>query len=88
MKWLWRWRASMRERARALFFRARTESELQEDSQEAPRQRGGPRLRPLAPEHRLAGFPAGRPQRAQCAVDRGQRVAQSEVPLMYVHREF
>ena len=59
------------------------EIELREDPHQAPRERGGPRLRPLAPERGLEGLPADRPRTAQRAVEGCQRVAQGEVPLMY-----
>ena len=40
------------------------EIELREDPHQAPRERGGPRLRPLAPERGLKGLPADRPRLA------------------------
>ena len=59
------------------------EIELREDPHQAPRERGRPRLRPLAPEHGLEGLPADRPRPAQRAVEGRQRFAQGEVPLVY-----
>jgi hypothetical protein len=59
------------------------EIELGEDPHQAPRERGGPRLRPPAPKHGLEGLPANLPRPAQNAVEGRQRVAQGEVPLMY-----
>ena len=59
------------------------EIELREDPHQAPRERGGPRLRPLAPERGLEGLPADRPRPTQRAIEGRQRVAQGEVPLMY-----
>ena len=58
------------------------EIELREDPHEAPGERRCPRLRPLAPERRFAGLPAGLPRPAQVPVEGGQRVAQGVVPLM------
>ena len=57
--------------------------ELREDPHKASRERGRPRLRPLAPEHGLKGLTAGLPRPAQGAVEGGQRFAQGEVPLVY-----
>jgi hypothetical protein len=59
------------------------EIELREDPHKAPRERGGPRLRPLAPERGLEGLAADLPRPAQRAVEGGQRFAQGEVPLVY-----
>ena len=60
------------------------ELELGEDPHQAARERGRPRLRPLAPEHGLERLTARRrPRAAQGAVDGGQRVAQGEVPFVY-----
>ena len=59
------------------------EIELGEDPHQAPRERGRPRLRPLAPKHRLERLTASVVEAAQRAVQSCQRVAEGEVPLMY-----
>ena len=59
------------------------EVELGEDPHEAPRERGRPRLRPLAPKHGLKSLTADLPHAAQRAVEGDQRLAQGEVPLVY-----
>ena len=59
------------------------EVELGEDPHQAPRERGGPRLRALAPKHGLQGLAADRPRAAQRAVEGRQRFAQGEIPLVY-----
>ena len=59
------------------------EIELGENPHQPPRERGRPRLRPLAPKHGLERLTAGVPEAAQRAVQGCQRVAEGEVPLMY-----
>ena len=59
------------------------EIELGEDPHQAPCERGRPRVRPLAPKHRLERLTADVPETAQRAVQSCQRVAEGEVPLMY-----
>ena len=58
------------------------EPQLREHPHQPARERRGPRLRPFAAQQRLAGLTARNPQRAQRAVDGGQRVAEIEVPFV------
>ena len=63
------------------------EPQFREYPHEPARERRGPRLRAVSTEQRLPGLTAHHLDRAQGAVDGGERLAQVEVPFVYAYRK-